>query len=151
MAPESSPEVGERIFFHPRGAGCWKCHQVEGRGRTLGPDLSRIGGSLDRRRLLESLVDPSREVAPLFVPWTIETTDGLVRTGLLVSETVPRDSQHSAVQQQYVAPDGTTFLLNAEDVARREPARQSIMPRDVVHGLSDRELADLLAYLSSRR
>ncbi|MGD9648335.1 MAG: PVC-type heme-binding CxxCH protein [Pirellulales bacterium] len=148
---DGSAEVGERIFFHLRGAGCWRCHQIEGRGRSIGPDLSSIGGTRDRLRLLASLVDPSRAIAPLFVPWTIETVDGLVRTGLLVSETVPLDSQHSAVQQQYVAADGTTFLLDAADVARREPSRQSIMPQDVVHGLSDRELADLLAYLSSRR
>ena len=151
LTDEGSPEVGERIFFHLRGAGCWKCHQIEGRGRAIGPELSSIGGARDRRRLLESLVDPSREIAPQFVPWTIETIDGLVRTGVLVSETVPIAGQHSAVQQQYVAPDGTTFLLNAEDVVRREPSRQSIMPSDVVLGLSDRELADLLAYLSSRR
>jgi putative heme-binding domain-containing protein len=151
LGEEGSPEVGERIFFHLRGAGCWRCHQIEGRGRAIGPDLSNVGGARDRRRLLESLVDPSREIAPQFVPWTIESTDGLVRTGLLVSETVPLNAQHSAVQQQYVAADGTTFLLEAADVARREPSRQSIMPRDVVHGLSDRELADLLAYLSSRR
>lgn len=146
-----SPEVGERIFFHLRGAGCWKCHQIEGRGRAIGPELSSIGGARDRRRLLESLVDPSREITPQFVPWTIETTDGLVRTGVLVSETIPVPGQQSAVQQQYVAPDGSTFLLNADDVVRREPSRQSIMPSDVVHGLSDSELADLLAYLSSRR
>jgi putative heme-binding domain-containing protein len=151
LTEEGSPEVGERIFFHLRGAGCWKCHQIEGRGRAIGPELSSIGGARDRRRLLESLVDPSREIAPQFVPWTIETSDGLVRTGVLVSETIPVPGQQSAVQQQYVAPDGSMFLLNAEDVVRREPSRQSIMPSDVVHGLSDRELADLLAYLSSRR
>jgi len=151
LADEGSPEVGERIFFHLRGAGCWKCHQIEGRGRAIGPELSSIGSARDRRRLLESLVDSSREIAPQFIPWTIETTDGLVRTGVLVSETVPVPGQQSAVQQQYVAPDGTTFLLKAEDVVRREPSRQSIMPSDVVYGLSDRELADLLAYLSSRR
>ena len=151
LAEEGSPEVGERIFFHLRGAGCWKCHQIEGRGRAIGPELSSIGSARDRRRLLESLVDPSREIAPQFVPWTIETSDGLVRTGVLVSETIPVPGQQSAVQQQYVAPDGATFLLNAEDVVRREPSRQSIMPSDVVHNLSDSELADLLAYLSSRR
>ncbi len=149
-AQAGSSEVGERIFFHPRGAGCWKCHQIEGRGRAVGPDLSSIG-ALGKGRIYRSLADPSREIAPQFVPWTIETTDGLVRTGVLVSETIPVPGQQSAVQQQYVTPDGSTFLLNAEDVVRREPSRQSIMPSDVVHGLSDSELADLLAYLSSRR
>ncbi len=36
----SDPAAGERIFFHPRAAGCFRCHQIHGRGGHVGPDLS---------------------------------------------------------------------------------------------------------------
>ncbi len=32
--------AGERIFFHPKAAGCFRCHQIHGRGGHVGPDLS---------------------------------------------------------------------------------------------------------------
>ncbi len=28
----ADPLAGERIFFHPKGPGCYRCHQIDGRG-----------------------------------------------------------------------------------------------------------------------
>ncbi|MHB1559287.1 MAG: PVC-type heme-binding CxxCH protein, partial [Isosphaeraceae bacterium] len=60
----ADPAVGERVFFHATGPGCYRCHQVDGRGGRVGPDLSTIASAGDRRRLLESILAPSREIAP---------------------------------------------------------------------------------------
>ena len=38
--------------------------------------------------LVQSLVDPSREIAPQFTSWTIRTVDGQVKTGLHVGDEI---------------------------------------------------------------
>ena len=46
------PMAGERIFF---GAGqCASCHIAEGRGSSLGPDLSDVGRRLTQEDLRQS-------------------------------------------------------------------------------------------------
>ena len=65
----ADPAAGERVFFHSKGPGCFRCHQVDGRGGRAGPDLSTLAGGIDRRRLVESILAPSKEIAPQFVAW----------------------------------------------------------------------------------
>ncbi len=60
----ADPAAGERVFFHTKGPGCYRCHQVQGRGSRAGPDLTTLPAGIDRRRLIESIVAPSKEIAP---------------------------------------------------------------------------------------
>jgi putative membrane-bound dehydrogenase-like protein len=134
--------AGRRVFFHPKLAGCSRCHRVDGRGRDIGPDLSSVGRA-ERRHVLESILRPSNLVAPHYQAWVITTTDGRVRTGMLV---------HTHLDEYtYVDPQGATFKVNTRDIAESRPARTSIMPDGLVDLLTDQELRDLLAYLGSRR
>ena len=83
----ADPSAGERVFFHPKGPGCYRCHQVNGRGGRAGPDLSTLAAGMDRRRLVESILTPSKEIAPQFVAWSVARTDGTVFTGILLEQT----------------------------------------------------------------
>lgn len=80
---KADPDAGRRVFEHPKLAGCYKCHQVEGRGANIGPDLSLIGRT-DRKWIVESILQPSAVVAPHYQAWKIETTDSRTLTGLLI-------------------------------------------------------------------
>ena len=42
LAVKGDAGRGEKIFFREAGNNCASCHQVEGKGRDYGPDLSRI-------------------------------------------------------------------------------------------------------------
>ena len=42
---------------------CATCHKVAGQGGAAGPDLSLVGGKLDKTHLIESLLDPSAQNA----------------------------------------------------------------------------------------
>ena len=75
------------MFFHSKGPGCFRCHQVNGRGGRAGPDLSTLAAGMDRRRLVESILTPSKEIAPQFVAWSVARTDGTVFTGILLEQT----------------------------------------------------------------
>src|SRR6202020_1337114 len=82
----ADPAAGERGFFHSKGPGCFRCHQVNGRGGRVGPDLSSLAAGMDRRRLVESILSPSKEIAPQFVAWSVARTDGTVFTGILLEQ-----------------------------------------------------------------
>ncbi|MFM8252336.1 MAG: PVC-type heme-binding CxxCH protein [Planctomycetota bacterium] len=137
-------EAGERIFFHPRATGCYRCHEQDGRGAGLGPELTRVTSTMTTRRLVESLVDPSREIAPQFVPWVIETEAGQVRIGMLVGEEVDGT-------QRYVESTGAEFRLKPAQIAERRPHGRSIMPDGLPGLLTPQEFRDLIAYLTQSK
>jgi putative membrane-bound dehydrogenase-like protein len=134
--------AGRRIFAHPKLAGCFRCHRVEGRGREVGPDLSTIGQT-ERRRILESILQPSASVAPHFQVWQIETRDGKIRAGMLVGTNLDDCT--------YIDNQGALFKVNTHDVVEILAVPTSIMPAGLVDLMTDQELRDLLAYLCSRR
>ncbi|HEV2972442.1 MAG TPA: PVC-type heme-binding CxxCH protein [Pirellulales bacterium] len=134
------PAAGERIFFHPRAAGCYRCHEMNGRGGQIGPDLTTAARLLGRRKLVESIVDPSKEIAPRFVPWTLVMKDGRTLTGLLVTEG-PGDLE------TYSDNAGKLFTLKPDDIAERNPLHISIMPEGLADALTTQEFRDLLAFL----
>lgn len=134
--------AGERLFFDPGGPGCYRCHQVAGRGGKAGPDLSTIGQNKNRRRLIESIVKPSQEIAPMYVPWSIITVDGRSQFGVLVREEVKGE-------QFYVGSDGKEFMLMPIDIDERHASRESIMPQGLLDQMTDGERRDLITFLES--
>lgn len=132
--------AGERLFFHPKVASCFKCHEYKGRGARIGPDLTTIAKSMTRERLLQSIVDPSREIAPQFTPWIIQAQDGTVKTGVYVGEEVDGTVR-------YADTDGKVFKLHPRDVEDKKASEKSIMPEGLAATLTAQELRDLLAFL----
>jgi mono/diheme cytochrome c family protein len=55
---KADPDRGRALFGEAR---CVSCHQVEGRGGTLGPELSRVGSKVRREWLFSFLKDPFRD------------------------------------------------------------------------------------------
>ena len=134
------PAAGERLFFHPRVASCYRCHEYEGRGASVGPALTTFGRGASRERILQSILEPSKEIAPHYVPWILTTTDGRTLTGLYVGEEVDGT-------QRFVDAQGKLFKLHPREIEAREAAKQSIMPADFGRTLTDAELRDLAAFL----
>ena len=140
----ADPAAGERVFFHPKGPGCYRCHQVDGRGGRVGPDLSRLAKGMDRRRLVQSILQPSLEIAPQFVPWSVARTDGTVFTGVLVGETP--EGSHC-----FADSEGRVFEVKPSDIEERKPQSTSIMPDNVAQTLTPQEFRDLVAFLLSSK
>jgi putative membrane-bound dehydrogenase-like protein len=139
---QGDPDAGSRVFFHPKLGGCYKCHRIDGRGSDVGPDLSNIG-TTDRRHLLESILQPSNNVAPHYVAWHLETADGKVRTGMLLGTHLDNYT--------YLDARGERFTVKTGDLVEQRPLPISIMPDGLIDGLTDQEIRDLLAYLQSRK
>jgi putative heme-binding domain-containing protein len=132
--------AGRRVFFHPKVGGCFRCHRMEGRGVDLGPDLSTIGRT-ERRSILESILQPSNQVAPSYQTWQLEMRDGKVYTAMLVNTYLD--------EYTYLDAKGHQFKVNTRDVVETRPLPTSIMPDGLADMLTDQELRDLLAYLCS--
>jgi mono/diheme cytochrome c family protein len=49
-----------------RAAGCSNCHQLDGEGATLGPDLSKIGARQNAEQIRRGILEPDAEVAAGF-------------------------------------------------------------------------------------
>ncbi len=136
--------AGERIFYHSKVGGCFRCHRVDGRGSDIGPDLTVTPRTTDRRKLIESILQPSKEIAPQFFVWQVQTDDGRTFSGTLVSESADG-------RETYADAEGKLITVRREDIAKKAAQRRSIMPDDVAKTLTVQELRDLLAFLSGAR
>ena len=136
-------EAGRRVFLHPRLAKCSSCHQIDGRGAMVGPDLSQIRRQSDVGQVLESIIRPNKNVAPHYTAWRIVTDDGEVRTGFLVFQTEQ--------DQTFLDDQGRQLTLKNEEIESAEPLESSIMPTGLLGLLTDQEVRDLLAYLFSEK
>lgn len=121
---------------------CVKCHAMDGRGAELGPDLTTLGKSADRKRILQSMLDPSREVAPLFATWNILTVDGRVLTGAKLN------AGGVGTNLRFLGADGKTFEVPLKEIESQQVSFKSIMPEDITDTLSVDEISDLLEFLS---
>jgi putative membrane-bound dehydrogenase-like protein len=135
-------EVGRRLFEHPNSGGCFRCHTINGRGGKIGPDLTVIARSTNREKLAESILRPSKEIAPQFAVWTFVTREGRSVVGVLVAE--DREG-HIRIG----TPGGIVTELAAADVEERHPLNTSLMPERLVDTLTPGELRDLVAFLTN--
>ncbi len=143
LAQTGDPARGEQIFFESTAAQCHQCHRVRGRGGALGPDLSQVGRKYERAALLETILDPSRAMAPEYVPHLAETERGQVYLGFVVD----RDETHVTLRDA----QGLAVRLPLSDVVALDPQPKSLMPELVLRDVTAQDAADLLAFLSSLR
>jgi putative membrane-bound dehydrogenase-like protein len=141
---KGNAEAGERVFFHPRGPRCFACHRVDGVGSTIGPDLSYIGRSSSREKLIESILTPSKEIAPQFTSWQVVTRDGKVRIGMIVEEG-PNSTVTIADNQ------GSLEIIHRNQIEERHAVSTSIMPDNLQELMTVQEFRDLIAFLCERK
>lgn len=140
------PNAGWRVFFRPSGVACSRCHMLGGRGNNVGPDLTTINRQATRERLLESMLQPSKEIAPQYVPWVVVTKDGQVLTGVPINLSgVPGE------RETFVDAEGKRFDVLRGEIDSRHASPTSIMPGGLEKAMTAEELRDLLALLTEGR
>ncbi|MGE5195139.1 MAG: PVC-type heme-binding CxxCH protein [Deltaproteobacteria bacterium] len=140
---DADPAAGRRLFYHANGPGCYKCHTVNGRGGRVGPDLSRIVDSMNRIQLIQSILEPSSEIAPQYVTWALETADGKVHTGMIVHENEGKTIVGDA--------EGKLTELKTIDIVARTAQQKSVMPDKLSEQMTLQEFRDIIAFLESLR
>jgi len=137
------PDAGRRIFFHPRVALCSTCHRRSGRGAVVGPDLTTIGARAEGDWLLNAILQPNRDVAPQFFAWNLEFKDGTEFVGISLRK------GGTSGKEFYRDTSGQEQGFFKGDIVRRRELRTSLMPEGLLLSLTDGEVRDLLAFLTS--
>ncbi|MEM7601211.1 MAG: PVC-type heme-binding CxxCH protein [Verrucomicrobiota bacterium] len=138
---EPDLEAGRRIYFHPRLATCATCHEMDGRGRRVGPDLSTIHqqSGVNEEWLLTHILNPAETVAPQYLPWQVLKTDGTSTMGFVLRK--------GGTRETYLGIDGKEFSVQKPDIVSSTELDISLMPPGLLMPLQPEEIRDLLAYL----
>ena len=132
------------VVFQSAKATCATCHPIGYKGGQLGPDLSKVGAVRTRRDLLEAIAFPHASFVRSYEPVLVTRQDDSVIYGIVTNQ----------------GPDAVTLATGAATPEMRVPradiksmtsGQYSLMPQGLDLILSPEELADIVAYLQSRR
>lgn len=133
---------GRALFLEGKVLACINCHQIEGAGRTVGPDLTRVWETHSIEKIMESMIDPNKEIKEGYQSFIATTKKGLTYTGLKIVDTpteiVLKDAQAKEIR------------LQKKELDELEPSKQSLMPDNVISQLSFDQFIDLVAFLKDR-
>jgi alcohol dehydrogenase (cytochrome c) len=129
---------GESLFW-AKGA-CGNCHMVGGRGRSIGPDLSRVGRRRSLAYLRESILSPNADITPGYNSIVVVTRAGKKITG------VERSFDNFSARLVDLSGEVRSFQKDSVASLRRE--YRSLMPDSYGSLFTGPELQDLLAYLA---
>jgi putative heme-binding domain-containing protein len=125
-------------------AQCNKCHQFRGMGGILGPNLTAVSGRFSPQDLLESILNPNKEISDQYAGTQLVTTDGRVITGKIVNLA----GEGLMVMTNMFEPDNLT-TVNRNELEESKPSPVSLMPAGLLDTLTREEILDLMAYLRS--
>jgi putative heme-binding domain-containing protein len=126
-------------------ANCFSCHRFANEGGAQGPDLTGAGGRFSVRDLLESIVEPSKEISDQYAAMVITTTDGKLITGRIVN----LHGDTLEVMTNMLDPNNLTHV-DSKKVESMETSKVSMMPEGLLDTFKEDEIVDLVAYLLSR-
>lgn len=133
---EGDPYRGKGQFK----ANCARCHKLYTEGGEIGPDLT--GYQRDQlQTLVRNIIAPSLEIREGYQSMGVRLEDGTVLTGFMENQT---DDQFTLK-----AMDGKSHVISKSEVEQTLQQATSLMPEGMLNGLTDQQIADLLAYLRS--
>jgi len=146
---------GGRNFANGRkmfGVGsCHVCHRFRNEGGAVGPDLTAVSGKFSPHDLLESIVDPGREISDQYGASVFSLRNGEKVVGRIMNLNRKRDGTGGDVYRittDMMRPNETR-AIRAEEILSIEPSGISMMPPGLLSIMTDNDILDLLSYLLS--
>jgi putative heme-binding domain-containing protein len=126
-------------------ARCVVCHRFDADGGSTGPDLTQAAGRFSVKDLAEAIVDPSKVVSDQYKTTVVQTAEGKSYTGRIVA------ISPSSITMLIDPEDSTkTVEIKKSDIEEQQLSPVSLMPKDLLKTLNEKEVLDLLAYVLSR-
>src|SRR5205085_8270043 len=129
----ASFERGRKVFDNT----CAKCHQVDGRGFEVGPNLD--GAARDIEYLLVNVLDPNRVVGAPYFTRQVILNSGKIESGLLAEE----DEQSITLKTENAAKK----VILKKDVEEVQVSPKSVMPEGLAGTMSVQDFRDLVRYV----
>ncbi|MFN9368577.1 MAG: PVC-type heme-binding CxxCH protein [Planctomycetia bacterium] len=129
-----SVATGAEVFTK----NCAACHRLADRGGLIGPQLDGVG-QRGPERLLEDILDPSRNVDEAFRTTTVTLADGRVVSGLQLRE----EGAHIV----FADATGKEVLVPKEEIEETATSPVSPMPANMIDQVGEANLPHLIAYL----
>lgn len=138
-------QLAEKDGDSHRGAGlftttCQGCHTVAGRGGQIGPVLNGAG-AMGVESLLRNVLTPNAAMEPGYRAFRVETTDGELHDGLLVSQ----DKDAIVLRRQRLED----LRIPLVSVKRAAFTKLSMMPEGLLDAFPPKDVSDLFAYLKT--
>ena len=133
---DADPMRGKPLFLKH----CAVCHRVGNQGPQVGPDIVSVKNK-SPEDLLIAILDPNREAQPNFHSYSIITTDGVVVTGMIVSENAATITLRRAEGKESTVPRSEIDEITATGM--------SVMPEGLEKEIPPRSLADIIAFVKS--
>jgi putative membrane-bound dehydrogenase-like protein len=138
-----NPERGRKLFFDVEKSLCLKCHRVGDRGEHIAPELTGVGSRFSRIYILESILEPSRTIAPRYGTLVVAQKNGQMVSGVKVMET---EGALTLADNQ-----GQRHVVAKTDIEERRPSPVSTMPEGLEKRFTQDEFIDLIAFLVSQK
>ena len=133
---------GQKMFAAAR---CVICHRFGGDGGSTGPDLTQAAGRFNFKDLADAIVNPSKVISDQYRTTIVQTAQGRVYTGRVIA--VTNDSITLLIDPEDASK---TVEIKKADIEAQELSPVSLMPKDLLKALNEKEALDLLAYILSR-
>jgi len=137
---KGDPVAGRKLFFDEKSKlQCSKCHSIEREGGRVGPPLDNIASRRSAEYIMESILEPSKDIDPQYEAVQVLTNKGTVIVGLRVNE--------SNFNIQLREENGKFHSFLKSELESVTVQKKSLMPENVAEVLTVKELHDLFAFL----
>lgn len=133
---------GEQLFLSNESLSCRRCHSLTPGEQLVGPSLADVGAKRTRQEIIESITRPNAKIVEGF-----QTTSLLLDTGMVVTGILRHEDDEKAVLLNADGKEVEVELHAVEDRAQG----LSAMPEDLMKFMSQRDLRDVVEFLSAQR
>jgi putative heme-binding domain-containing protein len=133
----TEPILGQTVFQK----NCEQCHRLGQIGNDVGPPLRQLADK-SAQQLLETILDPNREIDPRYVSYSILLEDGRVLAGIIEDETADQLVLKEAGGKQHV--------IHRADIEQIKNNGVSLMPVGLEENISPQQMSQLIQYLQSK-
>ena len=115
--------------------GCFNCHRFGTDGGSVGPDLTGAGGRFSAGDLLESIIEPSKEISDQYGAITITMIDDTQIVGRIAN----LSGDGVSVMTDMYNP-GQMRKVDRKRIKSIEPSKVSMMPSGLLDRLKEQEV-----------
>ncbi|MBA2115239.1 PVC-type heme-binding CxxCH protein [Bremerella alba] len=135
LTMDGNKDRGRKVFEKQ----CTACHQLNGEGYPIGPNLAAMKNR-GAEAILVNILNPNAEVNPQYMNYICLTHDGRTVSGVITNET--------ATSITLVQADNKSETILRIDIDQLQSTGVSLMPEGLEKVINPQAMSDLLNYIS---